>query len=356
MCRLIWLLPLLASISPFVKAQETSLIQADLLITYDASSVLDGGVDTGGSHRALAQASLNFDTSGLLLVPQSNLFISAQLFRGDDGSLNAGDLQAYSNIDAQSFSKINEYWYQQTLSDDLRFKVGQIDANTEFAVSEQASFFMHASMGFSPTILSLPTYPDPALSINGFYTVSDLVTANVGIYSANGGRGFGDIFTIAELVINYSDRGSLQVGGWHDSSDFEDLNGEELSGTQGYFALLDHALPLSAKASSLGFFIQLGSVQNDLAAPRRHLGLGLVWHSPLGANATLGFGLSAMDLSSTTRLLVQNQREVATELFGVYALSGMLRLKPTVSYIVSPSALPNLDDALIFTLRTELEL
>jgi carbohydrate-selective porin OprB len=339
-CRLIWLLPLLGSISLFVKAQETSLIQADLLITYDASSVLDGGVDTGGSHRALAQSSLNFDTSGLLLASQSSLFISAQLFRGDDGSLDAGDLQAYSNIDAQSFSKINEYWYQQTLSDDLRFKVGQIDA----------------TMGFSPTILSLPTYPDPALSINGFYTVSDLVTANVGIYSANGGQGFGDIFTIAELVVHYSDRGSLRVGGWHDSSDFEDLNGEELSGTQGYFALLDHVLPLSAKASSLGFFIQLGSVQNDLAAPRRHLGLGLVWHSPLGANATLGFGLSAMDLSSTTRFLVQNQREVATELFGVYALSDMLRLRPTVSYIVSPSALPNLDDALIFTLRTELEL
>jgi hypothetical protein len=40
---------------------------------------------------------------------------------------------------------------------------------------------MHSSMGFSPTILSLPTYPDPALSVNDFYKVSNQVMTNVGI-------------------------------------------------------------------------------------------------------------------------------------------------------------------------------
>jgi hypothetical protein len=48
-------------------------------------------------------------------------------------------------------------------------------------------------MGFSPTILSLPTYPDPALSVNDFYKVSNQVMTNVGIYTAGGKQDFSKI-------------------------------------------------------------------------------------------------------------------------------------------------------------------
>lgn len=79
-------------------------------------------------------------------------------------------------------------------------------------------------------------------------------------------------------MIHYSETGTLQIGGWHDSSPLEGLNSGGLSGTDGYFALLDDVIFLPAKSSSLGLFAQFGSVQNNLAEPRRHLGAGVVWH------------------------------------------------------------------------------
>jgi hypothetical protein len=91
------------------KAQEALPVQSRLLLTYDVSSVVKGGVNTRSSHRALAQASLDFDTANLLLIPKSNVFISGQVFRGGNGSLDAGNSQTLSNIDAESFSKVYEY-------------------------------------------------------------------------------------------------------------------------------------------------------------------------------------------------------------------------------------------------------
>ena len=337
-------------------SESTSpIIVPGLSLIYDASDILSGGYDQAVNNRALLEISADIDTDRLRFGADSNIFISAQALRGADASIDAGVLQPFSNIDAEEFSKFYEIWYQRTYNKKLRLKIGQLDANTEFAVSEQAGNFMHSSMGFSPTILTFPSYPDPALSANAFYSINDLISLSIGVYDSTSDRDFQEVFSVGELRFNYSATGSLKLGTWFDSNAIETLDGMEEPNTHGYFFLLDHLISLSNDKGKLGLFLQYGNLQNDVSLARHHLGAGGVWHTPLGASQlTAGLGVSALDLSDEARIAIGNNREVAVEAFLAYSITNFLTLKPTYSYVSSPSLYPGLDNVSILTLRSEI--
>ena len=94
-----------------------------------------------------------------------------------------------SNIDASSRTTLYEAWIEQLLfSERIRFKFGKIDANTRISPRCSRGDFLNSSMGFSPTIISFPTYPEPQLGLNAFYrptpnnniAVGDFRTASTG--------------------------------------------------------------------------------------------------------------------------------------------------------------------------------
>lgn len=79
------------------------------------------------------------------------------------------EAQIYSNIDASSRTTLYEAWFQKSFfSERIRLKAGKMDANTEFAAGSTAADFLNSSMGFSPTILSFPSYPEPKAGLNIF--------------------------------------------------------------------------------------------------------------------------------------------------------------------------------------------
>jgi len=85
------------------------------------------------------------------------------------GEINDGAAQLPSNIDSCSRTTLYELWLEQRfLSNKLRLKGGKIDANTEFDVVQTAGDFLNSSMGYSPTILAFPTYPEPKPGIAAF--------------------------------------------------------------------------------------------------------------------------------------------------------------------------------------------
>jgi len=85
---------------------------------------------------------------------------------------------------------VGEFWFEQAWRDGkLRIKAGKIDANTEFALVENGADFLNSSMGYSPTILVMPTYPNARHGLNAFLVPSDKFYAGLGVYDADG-KGF----------------------------------------------------------------------------------------------------------------------------------------------------------------------
>jgi len=125
--------------------------------------------------------------------------------------------QLYSNIDASSRTMLYEAWIEQRLlAEKIRLKFGKIDANTEFAAVQTAGDFLNSSMGFSPTIIAFPTYPEPKLGFNVFYRPTANNTVGIGIFQTSSAG----ILTIAEPARSWNlgqreNPGRISVGYWH---------------------------------------------------------------------------------------------------------------------------------------------
>lgn len=137
----------------------------EALVLADLSRNFRGGISTGKeTFRHLLEVSFTLDTAPIFGVEGGTFFLDFQTQDGRHGTEKlVGDFQGFSNIDAPGFTALYELWYEQVLLDGrVRVKLGKIDANNEFAFVEHGDPLLNSSAGFSPTILGLPTYPNPA--------------------------------------------------------------------------------------------------------------------------------------------------------------------------------------------------
>ncbi len=356
--------------------------EASLVAEY--SQNLRGGLDTqGDAFRHLFDANLTFDSEPLLGYEGGTLFVDFQTFEGQNGSDEVGDFQAFSNLDADGFTALYELWYQQWLADGvIRIKAGKLDANSEFAYVEHGLEFLQSSMGFSPTILSFPSYPDPATSVNVFLYPTDRIYLGFGLYDgalregiATGRRGPrtffdspADLFYIVELGLTWALpdglEGRLGLGGWGHDGTFERWAGGVEDGTSGFYLVFDQWLWREAAddaddAQGVGVFVQYGYADEAVAEAEHHIGGGFQWTGalPTRDDDVLGFGVSTVLFSQEAREAGEFAvaSETAVELFYRAQLTPYLALKPDVQYIFNPGnpGGPETDDALVVTLRVE---
>jgi len=150
---------------------------------FDWATVLTGGIRQRDTTRGLIDLNITLDLEALAGLGDGTLFFDVYAQHGRNVSDDAGDLQGISNIDADDVTEIAELWYEQWLANDrLRLKVGKVDANSEFAFVDAAGEFINSSAGVSPTLFVLPTYPDPAWSLNLFAYPSRGIYAGVALY------------------------------------------------------------------------------------------------------------------------------------------------------------------------------
>ena len=139
-------------------------------------------------------------------IEKHSFFVSYQVQRGDNGSTKVGDIQGYSNIDEDNFSQLNEAFYQYQ-GQGWFSRVGKTDANSEFAVADNALGFINSSMGVSPTLVGLPTYPHPALSAIVGLDVNAKSKLVSGIFAAQNSDNFAQQFYITELRYQFNQQG-----------------------------------------------------------------------------------------------------------------------------------------------------
>lgn len=363
-----------------------SLEEAGILIdgrfVLDSSWVTSGGADRGNATRYYVHAGFRFDLERLVDWPGGTLFASFESKNGRDGSELAGDLQAFSNIDGPDFTQISEVWWEQYVLDEaVRFKIGKVDANSEFATVDYGGDFLNSSMGYSPTIFTLPSYPDPATSVNVFVHPAPNAYLGVGYYDGagqegvrTGGRGpstfFGepsDGFWIAEAGVRWNEGdtnpGRVAAGFWAHTGTFDRFDGGTESGTEGWYLTLDQFVwrehPEEADdEQGIAAFAQWGLADGDVSEIDTHLGGGVVWRGAIVTrdDDTLGLGGSWAGLTSEPGAGFTEDGELAFELFYRALVLPSVAVQPVVHYIVDPGGDRTQDHAFIASIRLDIAL
>ena len=136
---------------------------------FDWSKSIDAEDPSFGFGRHSFDVSAAIDGKKLWRLGGSAALLRLRNHLNSFGEDRVGAAQLYSNIDAGERTALYEAWIDQRLfSDKLRLKGGKIDANTEFDAVQTAGDFLNASMGYSPTIVAFPSYPEPKLAFTAF--------------------------------------------------------------------------------------------------------------------------------------------------------------------------------------------
>ena len=343
-------------------------------VVSDSSWPLTGGLRHRRTDRALFDLSVEVDLDRTAGLANTLFFAEFYSLSGRNASDDVGDIQAFSNIDGDHVAQLAELWLERTFADgDLRIKAGKVDANSEFAHAEAALGFLHSSAGFSPTIFTFPSYPNPAVSLNVLARPSAGWQVGLGLYNAEDGgavsgrRGltadFDATFLIGQVDHTWNDgEGRAGLGLWHHTGDFVRFDGGTDSDATGAYALVEQRLlpehPNDPDDNQgLTGFLQWGTADDDLSAIESHFGAGLVYTGlvPDQDSWETGLYLSHADLTNAPGAGLGGT-ELAIELFQELRITPTLTLKPDLQYIVDPSGSDAIDDAWVATLRLELSI
>jgi porin len=357
--------------------------------TLDWSSVWTGGASNRASTRSLLDFNATFDFEKLASVKGGTFFVD--LYSTDMRGLDdAGDFQGFSNITTdENDDQIGEVWYEQWLFDKvLRIKAGKVDASTEFAFVNAGADFSNSSAGITPTIFTMPTYPDPAFGVNVFVYPTERIYVGLGFYDgAAGGNdalrtgGYGtrtvfsddkssDWFLIGETGLSWSEccccgKGRVAAGFWYHTGDFDRFDGGRDTGASGFYALAEQQLlrrgdkPAEGQedpGADQGLFIfgQFGWADDEVSDVGVHLagGLSLAGTFDGRNDDAAGLYITWANLSDKAGYA---EDETEIELFYKCQCTGCISLKPTVTWVLNPSGDPALDDAVIGALRVSVE-
>ena len=114
-----------------------------------------GGIKTGGVYHGLTALTIGLDMQQAGGWKGGNFNFSALQIHGRQLSPDyLGSLQTASGIEALNGSRLWELWYQHQFNDRLDVKIGQQSLDQEFMISQYASNFAGAALGW-PVLPSL---------------------------------------------------------------------------------------------------------------------------------------------------------------------------------------------------------
>ena len=327
-----------------------------LLVNDWSNNFREGSSSAGSFDRYSLDVSFTLDTNKSLGWNGGTASIRLKNHIGENGSDYVGDAQGFSNIDDVSRTRLYEFWYEQKLAGDkVRFKFGKIDANSEFALVRVAGDFLNSSMGYSPTILALPTYPEPKPSVDVFLAPVSHYQVSAGVFRTatngnmlliEGGRDWrmGD----RELA------GRSSFGVWRLTGPIACFAGDDMESTQGFYAVAEQALwKNSPGQKELDAFLQFGLANGEVSRFTRHIGGGIVFQSLFAARAhdALGIAATSARFTDDPDAGYQYDAELAVETYYKVSLGKFVSVVPDVQFIHHPGGLRSLDDAFVFTPR-----
>jgi porin len=300
--------------------------------TYDTSRV---SVNNNAQQVSRILATLSyeqsFDLLGGTLTPQ----LSYSIFRGRNGSDIAQDVLGFSNIDAERFSawqEVNLNWQ----NDNTLIRIGQLDANANFASLEHAGQFINASFGLTPTALPLPTYPDMEYGIYAEHQLTKQLGVAVGYYRPDEVDDSEEQQPLWMGAVCWlcSDKLTINFGYWR-------VKHKHVDSVSGAFTYVEGEITEKLHGFSL-VSVNDRPQSEDI---KKHFKMGLTYDAPFGGEQQqIGLGYSRV-------LGIDN--ETVFEVFYLYPLNSFISLQPDVQWLdnTTNSQL----DSMIVTLRINIE-
>jgi carbohydrate-selective porin OprB len=276
------------------------------------------------------------------------------------GEIDDGAAQLPSNIDSCSRTTLYELWLEQRfLSSKLRLKGGKIDANTEFDVVQTAGDFLNSSMGYSPTILAFPTYPEPKPGIAAFLQPTSRNVLSLGVFQT---AGMG-ILSIVEPGRNWNigqgeHPGRVSLGFWRLNGQLAQFDGGRVSGTEGFYFVVEqsgwrHPWMGRGDERKLSTFLQFGYAQGQVSPFTHHAGGGAVLQAPFGKRSqdALGIAATSVRFSSHSGAGFELESELVVETYYKLTISKHFALIPDFQFLHQPGGLLANRDCPLLTSR-----
>lgn len=334
-------------------------------VTLHSSLVSDlskSPIDSDGDHDWFSRYSfdltMDLDTEKAMRWKRASIHFDLKQHLNVAGDGYDDVAQGYSNIDANSRTTLYEAWVMQTLwNDRVQVQAGKIDANTRFATVATASDFLNSSMGYSPTIMEFPTYPEPKGGVDVAVRLPASLGVTLGGFHTSSGK-----MALAELGKSWASgseetAGKVEVGYWNLREPLFTADDKEVAGTSGVYSVFEQCLWESAGTGegsiprSLDAFVQFGTGNAHENSFTNHLGLGMVLRAPFlrRRSDSIGAAITRLQLSSYGD--DHNSAEFVSDSYYKLAWSRSVFLVADGQYFVDPGAGAKRSPYLVLTPR-----
>lgn len=342
-----------------------------------------GGHNRGGGVIGNMNLILTLDTEKMKLWDNGAFVFWGIGIYGRQSSLSVGDYQYSSSIDApQDVDPYEMYYEHKFLDGSIDVLAGIHDFTLEFAVLDYAYTMLNSSFITPSTITQMPYsfYPSTGPGTRAFVKMTDSLYLLIGAYDGDTANFTnprhqtwaiskqGGIYSISEL--GWDLEGAAQryhtkvaLGGWYNSGTTVDYYGEDVTGNYGTYLLGEQELwreHPDDPEQGLGVFAQVGQADNVVNINPWYFGAGLRYEGliPGRDQDVAAFGYAHAQMSSRYQDYVGSteQSERVWELSYRARVTKSIALTPDVQYVINPYINPDLSNALVFYLRTEVAL
>ena len=371
-----------------------------------------GGIKQGAIYEGLTDVSLKLDLSKHFQWP-GVVCVRAFQIRGHGlTARNLSNLDTASSIEADPTTRLFEFWYEQSIGEKLRLRIGQQAADQEFLASTTSKLFINSTFGW-PTLPGAdlpaggPAYPLATPAIRLRFDPTDELAILAGVFNGNptgaplgsdDPQSFdpsGTAFRVGDGVLalfearynpgNTSDNGTYRLGAWFNSERFPSQrfasngvslasplsNGtpQLLNNNYSVYGVIDQPVYANKDTGqNLNVFVRAMGAPGDRNVVSFYFDTGLAFTGPFGRKddvVGLGFGYSQigsaargldMDNAAFTPGYPVRSREAVVELTYQIQVADWWQLQPDFQYVISPSGAPGqkIGDAAVLGLRSSI--
>lgn len=387
---------LFSSISSFKNSLFKDGIELELGYTADYFSNISGGLKQKAAYLHNIDLIINSDLEQLVGWKGANASFYLLGNSGGIPSEYTGAGQGISNIAAYDTWKIYEFWIEQKLFDEkLSLLFGLYDLNSEFDNRETSSLFINPSHGigaeFALTGKNGPSiFPTTSLTLRVRYSLNKNLSMQTAVLDGvpgipekpNGTQirfAKNDGLLIATELIYLSSNDvsadgyfKYSLGGWHYTSDFEDListdqNGAPLKQKGNWGVYLSAEKFLLAEPGThqqgLAAFARIGIADKNINQFKNYFGGGLTYTGLIPGRDADIIGIAIASATNSEKYIqlekLENGHSIKkneTILEFTYSLNigDAIVIQPDAQYIINPSNCPNHDNALAIGARFQL--
>lgn len=311
---------------------------------------LRGGLATGHDYNLLLQGGFAVNTTELGLPRGGRIRLTAIHTNGGLSSERLiGDTQIASNIEAPDASRLYDIWFRQDFSQlPLRLRLGVIDFNEYFNVTNSASTLINSSFGIGAALSSnapFSIYPEPGFGAMLRYGDAES-HVQAGIFSGKPQEharfdGQGQL-SVIEWRGKASDNLTLDAGVWHCNC-AATPDADVFSSNRGLYGSLEQQLDRS-NAEPITLFFRTGVSDGSTTTVPWSFATGFSLPAPF-----IGRPDDIFSAGVTQANFHGDTAETSYEVTYVWQADSAIGIQSDFQYIDSPSGI--LADAWVFILR-----